>query len=346
MCGLHPPRGCSGAASTVPGGRPRTLAPASAQACSAARARPRSATLAGSRCLPGRDPLRSQSTEQAFGGPPVGELTGRVAAGSNRAWLEMHQEALNQALEGIPEERMRCHVCLGSWPGPHTTDVELCGTVELILKACAGAYVIEGGHPRHAHEWRVWEDVRLLAGRVLVPGVISHATHIVEHPERVAERIVRLAAVVGREHVIAGTDRGFAQGPLHQRVHPGILWTKLETPVEGARLASRRLCADPPARRDDARPPGGPVIPRRRASAPRTVGVKRTTAMHRPAADGDGLIPGPSGAGSADRAPASCPCRPRGARAPAGPGPRYPPPRRRRDPARWPPRRAAAPRSA
>ena len=161
--------------------------------------------------------------------------------GQYRAWLEMHQEALNQALEGIPEERVRYHVCWGSWPGPHTTDVELRGIVDLILKVRAGAYVLEGASPRHAHEWRVWEDVRLPEGKLLIPGVISHATNIVEHPELVAERIVRLAAVVGREHVIAGTDCGFAQGPFHQRVHPSIMWAKLEALVEGARLASRRL---------------------------------------------------------------------------------------------------------
>lgn len=158
-----------------------------------------------------------------------------------RHWLAIHQDALNQALEGIPEDRVRYHVCWGSWPGPHTTDVELQEIVDLILKVRAGAYVIEGANPRHEHEWRVWEKVRLPEGKLLIPGVISHATNVVEHPELVAERIIRLAELIGRENLIAGTDCGFAQGPLHQRVHPSIMWAKLEALVEGAALASRRL---------------------------------------------------------------------------------------------------------
>jgi 5-methyltetrahydropteroyltriglutamate--homocysteine methyltransferase len=105
----------------------------------------------------------------------------------------------------------------------------------------AGAYVIEGANPRHEHEWRVWEAVKLPAGSVLIPGVISHATNVVEHPELVAERIVRLARLVGRENIIAGTDCGFAQQPFFQRVHPSIVWAKLEALVEGARIASKEL---------------------------------------------------------------------------------------------------------
>jgi len=158
-----------------------------------------------------------------------------------RDWLAIHQEALNQALQGIPEDRVRYHVCWGSWPGPHTTDVELKEIVDLILTVRAGAYVIEGANPRHEHEWRVWESVKLPEGKLLIPGVISHATNVVEHPELVAERIVRLAELVGRENVIAGTDCGFAQGPFHQRVHPSVMWAKLEALVEGAGLASGRL---------------------------------------------------------------------------------------------------------
>ena len=106
-----------------------------------------------------------------------------------RAWVRRHVEALNRALEGIPEDRVRYHVCWGSWPGPHTTDVPLKDIVDLVLKVRAGAYVIEGANPRHEHEWRVWESVKLPPGKVLIPGVISHATNIVEHPELVAERI-------------------------------------------------------------------------------------------------------------------------------------------------------------
>jgi 5-methyltetrahydropteroyltriglutamate--homocysteine methyltransferase len=158
-----------------------------------------------------------------------------------RKWVAMHVDVLNHALEGIPEDRVRYHVCWGSWPGPHTTDVPLKDIVDLILKVRAGAYVIEGANPRHEHEWRVWESVKLPPGKVLVPGVISHATNVVEHPELVAERIVRLAKLVGRENVIAGTDCGFAQGPFHRRVHPSIMWAKLEALAAGARLASKEL---------------------------------------------------------------------------------------------------------
>ena len=160
-----------------------------------------------------------------------------------RRWVAMHAEVLNHALEGIPEDRVRYHVCWGSWPGPHTTDVPLKDIVDLILKVRAGAYLIEGANPRHEHEWRVWESVKLPAGKILAPGVISHATNVVEHPELVAERIVRLARVVGRENLIAATDCGFAQGPFHRRVHPSILWAKLEALAEGARIASRALWA-------------------------------------------------------------------------------------------------------
>ena len=158
-----------------------------------------------------------------------------------RRWLEQQVEITNAALEGIPEDRIRYHVCWGSWPGPHTTDVPLQEVVDLILKIRAGAYLIENANPRHEHEWRVWESVKLPKGRILVPGVISHATNIVEHPELVAERIVRIARLLGRENVMAGTDCGFAQGPFHRRVHPSIMWAKLEALAEGARLASRQL---------------------------------------------------------------------------------------------------------
>jgi 5-methyltetrahydropteroyltriglutamate--homocysteine methyltransferase len=158
-----------------------------------------------------------------------------------RRWVAMHMEVLNHALEGIPEDRVRYHVCWGSWPGPHTTDVPLKDIVDLILRVRAGAYLIEGANPRHEHEWRVWESVKLPAGKVLVPGVISHATNVVEHPELVAERIVCFAKLLGRENVLAGTDCGFAQGPFHRRVHPSILWAKLEALSQGARIATGQL---------------------------------------------------------------------------------------------------------
>jgi 5-methyltetrahydropteroyltriglutamate--homocysteine methyltransferase len=158
-----------------------------------------------------------------------------------RKWLALHVEVLNQAIEGLPADRMRYHVCWGSWPGPHTTDVPLKDIVDLILKVKVGAYVIEGANPRHAHEWKVWEEVKLPQDKVLIPGVISHATNVVEHPEVVAERIIRYGKLVGRENVLAGTDCGFAQGPFYRRVHPSIMWAKLEALAEGARLASKQL---------------------------------------------------------------------------------------------------------
>jgi 5-methyltetrahydropteroyltriglutamate--homocysteine methyltransferase len=158
-----------------------------------------------------------------------------------RKWVALHMEVLNDAIQGLPPERIRYHVCWGSWPGPHVSDVPLKDIVDLILSVKVGAYVIEGANPRHEHEWVVWKDVKMPDGRLLIPGVISHATNVVEHPELVAERIVRLARILGRENVIAGTDCGFAQGPFHRRVHPTVMWAKLEALVEGARLASKEL---------------------------------------------------------------------------------------------------------
>jgi 5-methyltetrahydropteroyltriglutamate--homocysteine methyltransferase len=158
-----------------------------------------------------------------------------------RKWLEHQIEVLNHAVEGIPPERIRYHVCWGSWPGPHTTDVPLKDIVDILMKANVGAFLIEGANPRHEHEWEVWENVKLPDGKILIPGVISHATNIVEHPELVAQRLVRYAKFLGRENVIGGTDCGFAQGPFHRRVHPSIMWAKLESLAEGARLASKQL---------------------------------------------------------------------------------------------------------
>ena len=158
-----------------------------------------------------------------------------------RRWLAKFVESLNRALEGIPEDRVRYHVCWGSWPGPHVSDVALKDIVDLILKVRAGAYVIESANPRHEHEWQVWKNVKLPDGKVLIPGVISHATNVVEHPELIAERITRFANLLGRENVLAGTDCGFAQGTFYRRVHPTVMWAKFEALVEGARLASKQL---------------------------------------------------------------------------------------------------------
>ena len=145
-------------------------------------------------------------------------------------------EALNHALRGFPRERIRFHLCWGSWHGPHVTDIPLRDIVDVMLAVNCQAYSFEAGNVRHEHEWKVWREVKLPADRILIPGVVSHATNVVEHPELVADRIVRFAQVVGRERVIAGTDCG-----LGGRVHPDIAWAKLAALAEGAALASRQL---------------------------------------------------------------------------------------------------------
>jgi 5-methyltetrahydropteroyltriglutamate--homocysteine methyltransferase len=156
-------------------------------------------------------------------------------------WLAHHVDVLNHALAGIAPEKIRYHVCWGSWPGPHVSDVPLRKIVDLILRVNAGAYLLEAANPRHEHEWQVWKDVKLPEGKILVPGVVSHGTNVVEHPELVAERLLRFTGCVGPENVIAGTDCGFAQEELNRRVHPSIMWAKLESMAEGARIASKQL---------------------------------------------------------------------------------------------------------
>jgi 5-methyltetrahydropteroyltriglutamate--homocysteine methyltransferase len=166
-----------------------------------------------------------------------------------RKWALVRIEALNHALKGIPEEKSRYHLCWGSWNGPHTNDVAIKDIVDLVLKVRAGGYSLEMANPRHEHEWRVWEKVKLAPGKKLVPGLISHSTNVVEHPELVAERIVRLAKLVGPENVIASTDCGFAQGPFARRVHPSIQWAKLRSLSEGATIAGRSFKASKVKRR-------------------------------------------------------------------------------------------------
>jgi 5-methyltetrahydropteroyltriglutamate--homocysteine methyltransferase len=158
-----------------------------------------------------------------------------------RRWAALRIEALNHALRDIPEDRVRYHLCWGSWPGPHVTDIPLAKIVDLVLQVHAGAYALEAGNARHAHEWQVWRDTRLPEGKILMPGVISHSTPVVEHPELVAERIVRYAQLVGCENVIGSSDCGFAQSQGLSRVPPSIMWAKLRSLAEGARLASREL---------------------------------------------------------------------------------------------------------
>ncbi len=166
-------------------------------------------------------------------------LGGSVA--DYRKWAELRVEALNHALRGIPEERIRYHVCFGSWHGPHAFDPPLADVIDLVLRVRARYYLMEQANPRHEHEWRLWEDVKLPEGKVLVPGVITHHTNVVEHPQLVADRLVRLAKLVGRESVMGGNDCGFAQGAFLQRVHPTIQWAKLEALAEGARIATKEL---------------------------------------------------------------------------------------------------------
>jgi len=150
-------------------------------------------------------------------------------------------DALNHALSGLPEDRVRYHLCWGSWQGPHVHDLGLRDIVDLMLRVKAQAYSVEAATPRHSYEWRVWEEVKLPDGKLLVPGVIAHTTAVVEHPETVAERLTTFARLIGRERVIAGVDCGFAQGALYQRQHPSVMWAKFEALVAGARLASERL---------------------------------------------------------------------------------------------------------
>ncbi len=161
--------------------------------------------------------------------PPLAEF---------KKFEQVRIEALNHALRSLPQERIRYHICWGSWHGPHTTDIPLADIVDLVLSVNAGAYSVEAGNVRHEHEWRIWQDGKLPEGKLLIPGVVSHATNIVEHPQVVADRIVRYAKAVGRENVVAGTDCG-----LGGRVHPQIAWAKLQALSDGARLASRELWA-------------------------------------------------------------------------------------------------------
>jgi 5-methyltetrahydropteroyltriglutamate--homocysteine methyltransferase len=153
-----------------------------------------------------------------------------------RKFAAVRVDALNHALEGIPEDRVRYHMCWGSWHGPHTHDLPLKHLADLMLKVRAGAYSVEAANPRHEHEWKLWKEVKLPDGKILIPGVVGHASNVVEHPELVADRIIQYAGIVGRENVIGGTDCG-----MGLRVHPQIAWAKLQALAEGAALASRQL---------------------------------------------------------------------------------------------------------
>ncbi|MFJ7750995.1 cobalamin-independent methionine synthase II family protein [Arthrobacter sp. NPDC097144] len=155
-----------------------------------------------------------------------------------RRFTQIRVDALNYALRGLPEEQIRFHVCWGSWHGPHTTDIEFRHIVDVVLGINAGSYSFEAANARHEHEWAIWRETALPDGKILVPGVVSHATNVVEHPELVAQRIERFAGLVGRENVIAGTDCG-----LGGRIHPDIAVAKLESLGRGAQIATDRLFA-------------------------------------------------------------------------------------------------------
>jgi 5-methyltetrahydropteroyltriglutamate--homocysteine methyltransferase len=164
------------------------------------------------------------------------QFASEPALADYKAFTMVRVEALNHALRGIPEELTRFHCCWGSWHGPHTTDIGMGDLVDMLVQINVGSYSFEAANVRHEHEWRVWEEARLPEGRVLVPGVVSHATNVVEHPELVADRIERFVRAVGPERVIAATDCG-----LGGRIHPQIAWAKLDALAQGARLASQRL---------------------------------------------------------------------------------------------------------
>ena len=153
-----------------------------------------------------------------------------------RRFAEIRVDALNHALKGLPEDRIRYHICWGSWHGPHTHDLPLKHVVDLMLKVTAEAYSVEAANPQHEHEWKVWQETKLPAGKILIPGVVSHASNVVEHPELVCDRIVQYAGLVGRENVIASTDCG-----MGGRVHHQIGWAKLAALTEGARRATKAL---------------------------------------------------------------------------------------------------------
>jgi 5-methyltetrahydropteroyltriglutamate--homocysteine methyltransferase len=158
-----------------------------------------------------------------------------------RKLSQIRIEALNHGLRNIPEDRVRYHICWGSWQAPHTTDIPLRDVVDVMLMVKAQAYSVEAANPRHEWEWQVWEETKLPEGKILIPGVIAHTTAVVEHPETVAMRLNNFVKVAGKENVIGGTDCGFAQGTVTRRQHPSVMWAKFEALVKGAALLSKRL---------------------------------------------------------------------------------------------------------
>ena len=164
-----------------------------------------------------------------------------LAVADCRKWAAERVEAINYALRDIPPDKVRFHTCYSIDVGPRVHDMELKDIADILLRIKAGAYSFEAANPRHEHEWGIWQDIKLPAHKILIPGVVSHCVYQVEHPELVAERIERFASVVGRERVIAGTDCGFATSRAGDEVHPEVAWAKLEALAQGARIASSRL---------------------------------------------------------------------------------------------------------
>jgi 5-methyltetrahydropteroyltriglutamate--homocysteine methyltransferase len=187
-----------------------------------------------------------------------------------RKWAVLRVEALNHALRGIPPAKVRHHTCYGINMGPRVHDMEVKHLLDIILKINAGAYSFEAANPRHEHEWKIWGNAKLPNDKVLIPGVISHSTVLVEHPELIAERIARFASLVGKERVIAGSDCGFATFAGSKEVHPSIVWAKLQALTEGARLASKELWRKAGKRaRGKAKSAASSKAPRRPARAKR-----------------------------------------------------------------------------
>jgi 5-methyltetrahydropteroyltriglutamate--homocysteine methyltransferase len=197
------------------------------QACAEAMREEYTAIIEAGLILQLDDPSIAENWDQINPAPTVADY---------RRFTMTRIDALNFAIRGLPPERIRFHLCWGSWHGPHTTDIPMADIVDLMLSVNAGTYSFEAANVRHEHEWKLWRDVKLPDGKVIAPGVVSHSTNVVEHPELVAERIGRFAEVVGRENVIASTDCG-----LGGRIHPQIAWAKLDTLARGAELATAQL---------------------------------------------------------------------------------------------------------
>jgi 5-methyltetrahydropteroyltriglutamate--homocysteine methyltransferase len=197
------------------------------QACADAMREEYTAIIDAGLVLQLDDPCVAENWDQINPAPSVADY---------KRFTMKRVEALNYAIRGLPTERIRFHLCWGSWHGPHTTDIPMADIVDVLLAINAGMYSFEAANVRHEHEWKLWRDVKLPDGKRILPGMVSHSTNVVEHPELVADRICRYADAVGRENMIAATDCG-----LGGRVHPQIAWAKLDSLVKGAELATRRL---------------------------------------------------------------------------------------------------------